>query len=349
MTNASFSAAILQWFDQHGRKHLPWQQNKTPYRVWVSEIMLQQTQVTTAIPYYERFMQLFPDLPALANANIDEVLHAWAGLGYYTRARNLHRAAQMVMQDFHGQFPDTLESLQLLPGIGRSTAGAILSIAYQQRATILDGNVKRVLARYLGETEPVNEKSVEMKLWQAAENFTPQQRCDDYTQAVMDLGATLCTRSKPDCAHCPLVSHCKAYAEDMTHLLPAKKATRGIPTRTATFLVLQSGTHVYLQKRPAQGIWGGLWSLPQLDGKPNKKRIREFCLTELHLPVSKLSTQASFRHTFSHYHLEIHPVLIQTTMPAKVMECSDQIWYNPDDPAAVGLPKPIQTILRNLA
>ncbi len=349
MTNASFSAAILKWFDQHGRKHLPWQQNKTPYRVWVSEIMLQQTQVTTAIPYYERFMQLFPDLPTLANANIDDVLHAWAGLGYYTRARNLHRAAQIVMQDFHGQFPNTLETLQQLPGVGRSTAGAILSIAYQQRATILDGNVKRVLARYLGEMAPVNEKSVELALWQAAEDFTPQKRCDDYTQAIMDLGATLCTRSKPNCTQCPLVSKCKAYAEDLTHLLPAKKSTRGIPTRTATFLVLKSGSYIYLQKRPAQGIWGGLWSLPQMDGKPNKKQIREFCRKELKLPVATLSEQSSFRHTFSHYHLDIHPVIIQTTMPAKVMECTDQIWYNPDKPAAVGLPKPIQTILRNLA
>lgn len=349
MTPASFSSAILKWFDQHGRQHLPWQQNKTPYRVWVSEIMLQQTQVTTAIPYFERFMTLFPDLSSLAKAHLDDVLHAWAGLGYYTRARNLHRAAQMVMQDFGGKFPDTLESLQQLPGVGRSTAGAILSIVYQQRATILDGNVKRVLARFLGETAPVNEKAVELTLWQQAERYTPKKRCADYTQAIMDLGATLCTRSQPDCAHCPLAAHCKAHAAGMAHLLPTKKSTRTIPTRTATFLVVQASQHILLQKRPPHGIWGGLWSLPEISGAPDKKTIRHFCQTELRLQMNHLSIQPSFRHTFSHYHLEIHPVLIETTLPAKVMECTEQIWYNLDQPAAVGLPAPIQTILRNLA
>jgi A/G-specific adenine glycosylase len=344
-----FSTAILEWFDQHGRKHLPWQQNKTPYLVWISEIMLQQTQVNTVIPYFERFMLQFPDLPTLANASIDDVLHAWAGLGYYSRARNLHRAAQMVMHEFQGRFPDTLETLQQLPGIGRSTAGAILSIAYQQRATILDGNVKRVLARYLGEREPVNDKAVETRLWEIAERYTPHARNADYTQAIMDLGATLCTRSKPNCPACPLLSHCKAYADDLTTLLPAKKATRGIPTRTATFLILQSGQHVLLLKRPSQGIWGGLWSLPEISGVPDKKLIRQFCQTEFHLHAEQYTVQPPFRHTFSHYHLDIHPVIIHTAMPAKVMECAEQIWYKPDNPPTIGLPKPIQMILRTLA
>ena len=225
---SSFAKSILAWFDQHGRKHLPWQQNKTPYRVWISEIMLQQTQVGTVIPYYERFMRQFPDIASLANAAPDAVLHAWAGLGYYSRARNLHRAAKMVIEDYAGKFPDTLETLQSLPGIGRSTAGAILSIAYQQRATILDGNVKRVLARYLCVTEPVNEKAVENKLWDIATELTTNKRSADYTQAIMDLGATLCTRSKPDCGKCPLTAHCRAHAEGMASLLPIKKIGKEI-------------------------------------------------------------------------------------------------------------------------
>ena len=349
MSTTAFAKAILAWFDQHGRKHLPWQQDKTPYRVWVSEIMLQQTQVNTVIPYYERFMQQFPDLTTLAKADSDSVLHAWAGLGYYSRARNLHRAAQMVRQDFAGKFPDTLEGLQALPGIGRSTAGAILSIAFEQRATIMDGNVKRVLARYLGITDPVNEKTVENKLWEIATDFTPKKRSADYTQAIMDLGATLCTRSKPDCARCPLIKTCRAYADDMTALLPVKKATRAIPTRTATFLILQNGTHIYLQKRPPHGIWGGLWSLPEISGTPDNKQIRSFCQSSMHSDATKLTKLAPFRHTFSHYHLDIHPVLIAITPPAKVMECTDQIWYNLDEPQAIGLPKPIQLIMRKLA
>lgn len=349
MSSTAFPKAILAWFDLHGRKHLPWQQDKTPYRVWISEIMLQQTQVNTVIPYYERFMLQFPDLPTLAKANIDSVLHAWAGLGYYSRARNLHKAALMVMHDLDGQFPDSLEGLQALPGIGRSTAGAILSIAYQQRATIMDGNVKRVLARYLGVTDPVNEKTTENKLWDIATDLTPKKRSADYTQAIMDLGATLCTRSKPDCTRCPLSTTCRAYADGMTTLLPIKKATREIPTRTATFVILQNGSHIFMQKRPPHGIWGGLWSLPEISGTPDKKQIRSLCQSTLHSDAPTFKALTPFRHTFSHYHLEIHPILITVTAPAKVMECADQIWYNLDEPQAIGLPKPIQLIMRKLA
>lgn len=345
---SQFSAAVLRWFDQHGRKHLPWQENKTPYRVWISEIMLQQTQVNTVIPYFERFMQRFPDLVTLANSNVDDVMHQWAGLGYYSRARNLHRAAQMVVQEYDGKFPDTLESLQTLPGIGRSTAGAILSIAYGEQATILDGNVKRVLARYLGITDPVNDRAVENALWETATRFTPSKRSADYTQAIMDLGATLCTRSKPQCTACPLAATCQGLAEGIAELLPRKKATRDIPTRTATFLILRAGEHILLQKRPPHGIWGGLWSLPEISGAPSKKLIRELCSAAFHLDVKKFTELKPFRHTFSHYHLEIHPVVITANLPAKVMASSEQIWYNPEQPEAIGLPKPVQLILRNL-
>lgn len=343
-----FSRQILKWFDQHGRKHLPWQQDKTPYRVWVSEIMLQQTQVTAAIPYFERFMQRFPDLPSLAGASNDDVMHQWAGLGYYSRARNLHRAAKMVMEDFAGRFPDNLEDLQLLPGIGRSTAGAILSIAFQQRATILDGNVKRVLARYLGITDAIT-KPVENKLWETATELTPAKRSADYTQAIMDLGATLCTRSKPQCPRCPLKASCVALEHGLTEILPAKKATKEIPTRAATFLILRAADKILLQKRPPHGIWGGLWSLPEITGTPDKKLIRQLCSAEFQLDVKKFETLSPFRHTFSHYHLDIHPIVIAARVPAKVMECTEQIWYNLSQPELIGLPKPVQSILRNLA
>lgn len=344
----NFSDAILQWFDAHGRKHLPWQQDKTPYRVWVSEIMLQQTQVTAVIPYFARFMQRFPNLPSLANAGNDDVMHQWAGLGYYSRARNLHRAAQMVMQEFDGKFPDNLDDLQRLPGIGRSTAGAISSIAFQQRATILDGNVKRVLARYLGITDPI-DRAVEKAMWETATALTPDQRSADYTQAIMDLGATLCTRSKPQCGRCPLSAECVALAQGMTELLPVKKVTKEIPTRAATFLILRADDKILLQKRPPHGIWGGLWSLPEISGTPDKKLIRQLCSAEFHLDVKKFETLTPFRHTFSHYHLDIHPIIIPAAMPAKIMEGTEQIWYNLSQPETLGLPKPVQSILRNLA
>lgn len=344
-----FPQQILTWFDQNGRKHLPWQQNKTPYRVWVSEIMLQQTQVATVIPYFARFMERFADLPALAAAPEDEILHLWAGLGYYSRARNLHRAAKMVMAEFNGVFPNTLDELITLPGIGRSTAGAILSIAFNQPTPILDGNVKRVLARFRGVREPVNDKAIEKMMWELATQYTPLERVADYTQAIMDLGATLCTRSKPDCTRCPFVKSCVAYAENIVRELPAKKATKKTPVRSATFLLAQHQGKILLYRRPAIGIWGGLWSLPEFSGEPDKKSLRQFCQRELGVAASEFEALDSFRHTFSHYHLDIHPVLMKLEkLPAKVMEANQQIWYNPRKPSAVGLPKPVQLLLSKL-
>lgn len=344
-----FQRFILSWFDEHGRKHLPWQYNKTPYRVWISEIMLQQTQVNTVIPYFERFIQRFPDLASLANAKDDEVLHLWAGLGYYSRARNLHRAAKMVMENFAGEFPNTLEDLQALPGIGQSTAGAILAIAFNQPAAILDGNVKRVLARFHGITQAINEKGVEAKLWALAQAYTPTKRVADYTQAMMDLGATLCIRGKPQCERCPLVSHCSAHAQDIASFLPKKKTTRELPVRTATMLVLKKDEQILLCKRPPTGIWGGLWSLPEIPGEPVKTAISRFCRQNFQIKVTDHQCLASFRHTFSHYHLDIFPVLIEIKrLPAIIMEEAQQIWYNPHKPKSVGLPKPIQSIMRTL-
>ena len=352
MTPKQFQQRLLSWFDQHGRKELPWQFNKTPYRVWISEIMLQQTQVATVIPYYLRFMSRFPTVDSLAAAAEDDVLHLWAGLGYYSRARNLLKAAKMIVSDFNGLFPNTDDGLQKLPGIGQSTAGAILSIAFQQRATILDGNVKRVLSRFHGITDPINQKETENRLWDYADRYSPTMRCDDYTQAIMDLGATICTRSKPMCAQCPLVKTCLAYQQDLTTVIPAKLATRKIPVKTATFLLIKQKNQVLLHKRPAKGIWGGLWSVPELSGKPNQTAIRRFVKETYGIQATVQEKLPAFRHTFSHYHLDIHPVCIlldseSGKIPSKVMEDNQQIWYNTRRPSIVGLPKPVQTLLQS--
>jgi A/G-specific adenine glycosylase len=350
-----FQKRLLTWFDQHGRKHLPWQHNKTPYRVWVSEIMLQQTQVSTAIPYYERFMQQFPSLEQLAQAHEDQVLHLWAGLGYYSRARNLLKAAKMVMEKHQGEFPATVTDLCELPGIGQSTAGAIVAIAFNQRAPILNGNVKRVLARFHGITEAVNEKTVENQLWAFAEHYTPTKRVADYTQAMMDLGATLCMRGNPACSLCPLVKTCSAHEQGIAHLLPKKKATRELPTRASTFFILKQGKKILLCKRPTKGIWGGLWSLPEVEGQPQQKTIHAFCRQHLQSTPLAYQALAPFRHTFSHYHLDIFPILIEIKKAKPLslinenMEAGQQIWYNPNKPESIGLPKPIQLIMRTLA
>lgn len=350
LSASSFQKTLLAWFDQHGRKSLPWQIDKTPYRVWVSEIMLQQTQVATVIGYFDRFMSRFPTIAALAEAPEDDVLHLWAGLGYYSRARNLHRAAKTIVNDYASEFPNTLETLKKLPGIGPSTAGAILSIAFNQPAPILDGNVKRVLARLYGITDPVNNKATESLLWELAVNNTPKHRIADYTQAIMDLGATLCTQSKPACERCPFIKRCIAYKQEIVTLVPAKTATRKIPTRTATFLLLRHNDTILLYKRPSTGIWGGLFSLPEMEGKPELEKVKTFCKQRFQLPISTFTALTSFRHTFSHYHLNIHPVLLTVKRPPlQIMEDHQQIWYNLLNPEAVGLPKPVQSILRGLS
>lgn len=300
-----FSERLLSWFDQFGRHDLPWQQNINPYRVWVSEIMLQQTQVKTVIPYFEKFMTSFPTLADLAAASQEAVLSHWAGLGYYARGRNLHKAAQIIMQQHNGQFPADFDAIVALPGIGRSTAGAVLSIALNQRYAILDGNVKRVLARYFAVEGWPGEKTIEKSMWQLAEDLTPQQRFNDYTQAIMDLGATLCTRSKPSCEACPVQSDCQAFKLGLVSQYPYKKPKKDKPTKQA-WLLLQEDQQgqIYLQKRPQKGIWGGLWSLPEFE---SLQSCQESLQSQRRL-VKSLLEWPSFRHTFSHYHLEIYPV-----------------------------------------
>ena len=352
-----FAERVLDWFDIHGRKHLPWQHPITPYRVWISEIMLQQTQVATVIPYFERFMEDFPDVVTLANASQDEVLKHWSGLGYYARARNLHKAAQQIRDEHGGQFPDTPEQVEALSGIGRSTAGAILSIAFKQSQPILDGNVKRVLARHRAIEGWYGVSSVQKQLWALAEQHLPQdmpaQRNADYTQAMMDLGATLCTRSKPLCMHCPINADCIALEQQAVTQYPTPKPKKVLPEKRAIMLLLHKGNEVFLSQRPPVGIWGGLWCFPQYDSADSARtwlQHHRFISQDL----ENLHTLPDYRHTFSHYRLTIEPWLIaaDNISANAVMDVDNALWYNMHTEFAGGLAKPVQDLLstlRNLA
>lgn len=343
--NSSFSQRLLAWFAHAGRKDLPWQQNPTAYRVWISEIMLQQTQVNTVIPYYQRFMQTFPDVQSLAAATRDEVLHLWTGLGYYARGRNLHRTAQRICQDFGGQLPQDLTTLQTLPGIGRSTAGAILALAYGQRQPILDGNVKRVLCRYHALAGWTGTTQVSQQLWALAEQLTPHTQVADYTQAIMDLGATLCTRSRPTCFLCPQQDFCQAHLSQQEPLYPTPKPRKILPEKHTYMLMLQNAeAEVFLQRRAEQGLWGGLWSFPECQ---KEQEIAAWCWEQLSLPVANYQLWQPFRHSFTHYHLHIIPVHIQ--LSPSVRE-TDRLpphsrWINVQQNIPNGLPAPIVRLL----
>ncbi|GAB2903601.1 A/G-specific adenine glycosylase [Microbulbifer echini] len=347
MTPKQFQNAVLKWFDKHGRKDLPWQQNINPYRVWVSEIMLQQTQVSAVIPYFERFMQSFPTLQTLATAPLDKVLAHWSGLGYYARARNLHKCAQTVLQVHRGEFPQDVEALTELSGIGRSTAGAIASISMGLRAPILDGNVKRVLARYRAVEGWPGQSAVAKELWDLAETYTPDKRVNDYTQVMMDLGATLCTRSKPRCEECPLKKSCAAHAQGKPQDYPGKKPRKEKPVRSATLLLLEYEGEIYLQQRPASGIWGGLWSPPQAEDP-------KAWLAQRRWHASAIQTLPLLRHTFSHFHLDITPQWVQLDkVPAQVAE-NGAGWYKLRQlnraraAQELGLPAPIVKLAKQL-
>lgn len=349
LTQAAFSGRILDWFALSGRHDLPWQQPITAYRVWVSEIMLQQTQVKTVMGYFERFMARFPDISALANAPLDEVLHLWTGLGYYARARNLHRTAVLIQTQYHGQFPQTLEAIMALPGIGRSTAGAILSIALGCPQPILDGNVKRVLARAHAIATWPGEKKTQDLLWALASYYTPSapKAAADYTQAIMDLGAVICTRSKPDCSHCPLQRVC--LGKENWAQIPARKPKKPLPVKkTHMVIALHAQKQVLLMQRPAQGIWGGLWSLPEVasDEVANWGKQVLGQLPHDQYPFAR------FRHTFTHYHLDIEASLLlfdqqKGTWPSHIGNCPI-IWYNMQAPASIGLSAPVKQLLLRL-
>jgi A/G-specific adenine glycosylase len=341
---ARFTAAVLEWFAQHGRTHLPWQHNLTPYRVWVSEIMLQQTQVATVIPYYERFMTRFPQVQTLAAAPIDEVLHLWTGLGYYARGRNLHRAAQQIVNAHAGVFPATLAELQLLPGIGRSTAGAILSISMAQRQPILDGNVKRVLARYFGIAGYPGVTAVARRLWELADACTPAQQTGAYTQAIMDLGATLCVRSRPLCSKCPVASGCVARRMGRQQELPTRKPRRERPLREAFAVVLVRDHQVLLEKRPPTGLWGGLWTFPQFD----ERRLASQWIVERYGAVAPALDQ-TYVHAFSHFDLHLQPLVLRVDARVRGVQDDDRhLWYDPQRPVKIGLTKPVVDLLQRL-
>ncbi|MBK1704132.1 A/G-specific adenine glycosylase [Halochromatium glycolicum] len=342
-----FAQRLLAWFDLHGRHDLPWQRDATPYRVWVSEIMLQQTQVAVVVPYFERFMQRFPDVAALAAAEQDEVLHLWSGLGYYARGRNLHRAARIVATEHQGRLPESIETLQQLPGIGRSTAGAILSLACGRPHPILDGNCKRVLARCFAVPGWPGTRAVSDRLWSLAETLTPVERVAAFNQAMMDLGATLCTRSAPACDRCPLAERCAAYAEGCPSAYPAPKPRKQAPLRTVQLLLIRDPEgRIMLERRPPAGVWGGLWTPPEL---PVSVNPQDWCSERLGLSVEQLEMLPPRRHTFSHFQLAMQPVLVQlATAPIRVADESGSAWVEPGKPGNLGLPAPIRKLLDEL-
>ncbi len=344
MNAKAFQVALLSWFDQFGRKDLPWQLNPTPYRVWVSEIMLQQTQVSMVISYYHRFMIHFPTVQELADASLDSVLHLWSGLGYYARARNMHQAAQIICS--RGRFPKEFDELCALPGIGRSTAGAILSIAFKHPTPILDGNVKRVLTRFHAiEGWPGNAR-VSRELWQLSHKFTPNTNVAKYTQAIMDLGATVCARTKPDCPNCPIQKGCSAYSTGRTADLPMPRPKAHLPIRSCYMLLLvDKKGQIYLEKRPPVGIWGGLWSLPE---RATKDEVIDWFKTQGG-ETSSLRWLPARRHSFSHYHLDYKPVsaLIDANVDA-VMESGRSTWYHSEYNNHYGLPAPVNRLLNQM-
>ncbi len=352
MSQAQFSTQLLHWFDQHGRKELPWQQNKTPYRVWVAEIMLQQTQVSAVIPYYQRFMQRFGSIQSLAAAGQDEVLHHWSGLGYYARGRNLHKAAQQICEQYSGQFPDHIDAVQALPGIGKSTAGAILACAMGQRHAILDGNVKRVLSRYHTISGYPGQKAIENQLWELAEQHTPTTRIGDYTQAIMDLGATLCTRSKPRCMECPLQETCKALATNQVSTLPTPKPKQKSRRQESEWMLLLLDEHhaCAMLKRPAAGIWGGLWCPLQF---ANYSALQDWCHTQGINPERLQELGAPIDHSFSHYDLCITPLYLSLSKIdkqrlSKTNEVLGNATWTKQNSKNIGLPAPVKQILTRL-
>lgn len=344
-----FARRLLDWFDHHGRKDLPWQRDRDPYRIWLSEIMLQQTQVVSVIPYFERFVARFPDVARLADAPLDEVLHHWTGLGYYARARNLHSTARAVVARHNGRFPETAAGLEELPGIGRSTAAAIAAIAFGERAAILDGNVKRVLARFHAVDGYPGTPAVARALWAHAEHHTPAARVADYTQAIMDLGATLCTRTRPACARCPIAARCAALAGQAIERYPAPRPRRVMPVRAARmFMLVDAGGACLLEQRPSTGLWGGLWTPPERASTATAEAVcAEFGFTPGQ--IGSVYFAPTFRHSFTHFHLDIEPVHVRLDARGTMIADRPEVcWFDPAAPRAIGLAAPATRLLASL-
>lgn len=343
---SSLSNSIIAWQRQHGRHTLPWQHTRDPYAIWVSEIMLQQTQVAAVIPYYQRFMARFPDIASLAAADQDAVLQHWSGLGYYSRARNLHAAAQRVMTQHGGIFPLAFDAMMQLPGIGRSTAAAIAVFAFGARHAILDGNVKRVFARYFGVEGWPGLPSVEKPLWEMAEQALPVADLEAYTQGLMDLGATLCRRSKPACAQCPLRGTCVAERDGKTAQLPASKPRKPLPERQVVLLLLMQGNETLLQKRPPHGIWGGLWSLPEL---PPGQEAAAYALHNFGLRAEPQPQLPGFTHSFTHFRLRITPQPLKVSRVPPTPIAPGLIWLDLAEARGAALPAPVKKLLTGLS
>jgi A/G-specific adenine glycosylase len=342
---ASFSSRIVSWQLQHGRSGLPWQGTRDAYRIWVSEIMLQQTQVAAVIPYFERFMARFPEVAALAAAKDDEVMRHWSGLGYYARARNLLAAAREVVARHGGRFPVRFDELVELPGIGRSTASAIAAFASGERRAILDGNVKRVLARHHGIEGVVSAKAVEGRLWALAESLLPKDGIEDYTQGLMDLGATLCTRTKPQCPRCPVAGTCVALHDGRIAELPGRRVAKPNPVRNTVMLVVVSKGEVLLDKRPARGIWGGLWSLPEA---PEGTDAAAWCTATLGVAPSSVQALAPFSHGFTHFRLEISPWRVNVRRRGPSAGEGGRMWLALQEASGAALPAPVKKLLATL-
>ncbi|AFJ01961.1 A/G-specific adenine glycosylase [Methylophaga frappieri] len=342
MSEKLFSQQLLAWFDQHGRKNLPWQQPATPYRVWLSEVMLQQTQVSTVIPYFQRFVVRFPDIRSLAEASTDEVLQYWAGLGYYARGRNLHKAAVIMAQQHNAAIPENFDALLALPGIGRSTAGAIMALAFQHRYPILDGNVKRVLCRFTAEPDWPGQKNIETALWQLAESLLPERRINAYIQAQMDLGATVCTRSKPDCHCCPLQTNCLGRQTGKPEHYPVRKKKPALPERHCRWLIYRQSEKILLEKRPEKGIWGGMWSFPEINiDMPMDAILARHA-------VDDMIDLTPIRHTFTHFRLQIIPLLIDINQHDQIETNDNQQWVTITDSLSLALPAPVNKLIQKL-
>lgn len=339
---AGFAADLLRWFERNGRHDLPWQHPRSAYRVWLSEVMLQQTQVVTVIGYFQRFVQRFPDVCSLAAANLDDVLALWSGLGYYSRARNLHAAARLMVERHGGAVPDNTPDLLALPGIGRSTAAAILAQAFGQRAAILDGNVRRVMARQTGETSWPGLPKVQERLWSFAESLLPHTRLADYTQALMDLGATVCTPRRPDCAACPVQGTCLAHARAQVPLIPASKPQRAVPTRERHWLLLRDEQdRILLERRPPSGIWGGLFALPEADELT-------VLLDRFGLQPQQLAPLTRIEHRFTHFKLLAQVWSAQLGDHQLLREAPQERWDSIVAARALGLPAPLRRMLAEL-
>ena len=338
-----FTKPLLKWWHENGRKDFPWQVSSSIYKTWVSEIMLQQTQVITVIPYFKKFIKAFPSVTSLADATEDQVMSHWSGLGFYSRARNLHKSAKIIVDQYKGVIPKTLEELMALPGIGRSTAGAILSLSCIEPRPILDGNVKRVLTRFFNISGDLKLSNTNNKLWSLAIECLPEKDYSFYTQAIMDLGATICTSKNPQCAICPVNKNCIAFEKDLVSLLPTKAIKKKKPKQTVFFLILKDqDSNIFLEKRENKGIWGGLWSFPELG---SNKNIEQWC-NNISQDIKKIEYGKIINHGFSHFDLEITPVVIDIKNTVSLED--RHVKFNKQQISKLGVPKPVKSLINQL-